>query len=178
MPPTSVATTEDKPPELRVKLPSELVGKKEDEPKLPDGGLPGDQMSKIYQEELAKIMQQQQKNLGGGGPGSGLFPSLGGLFGRGPAEAGSGGPPPPLPPANELQRAMDIYQQELSRLQQNALAAAFRSAQNGGKDVEAKEGGKTDGPDREQSHENGSENKPPPTSLSSQSSPSSGKNFP
>ena len=32
---------------------------------------------------------------------------------------------------SDLQRAMDVYQQEFNRLQQNALAAAFRAQQNG-----------------------------------------------
>jgi hypothetical protein len=135
------------------------------------------QMSKLYQEELAKIMQQQQKAMSGGA--GGLFPGLGSLFGRG----GGGGvdnalpPPPPMPlpgATSELQRAMDIYQQELGRLQQNALATAFRTAQNG-KDQDKKDLLKVEAVDKEL-HENGSENKPP-TSLSSQSSPSSaGKN--
>ncbi len=142
-------------------------------------------MSRVYQEELARIMGQQQK--GGvspaaklppplpppptsespsspkpivptsipsvpgvpGAPGGlgdlaaglpGLFPGLGAaaLFGRAAANnspgggagaaAGAGAPPPPPP---ELQRAMDIYQQELSRLQQSAIAAAIRAGQNG-----------------------------------------------
>ena len=132
-------------------------------------GEAGAQMSKLYQDELAKIMQQQQKALaaaspGGAGPAA-LFPGLGSLFGR-PDLGPEGGAPPagaPGPPGSELQRAMDIYHQELNRLQQNALAAAFKSAQNG-KDQEDKAGS--------DSKENGADAKPP-TSLSSQSSPSS-----
>jgi len=95
-----------------------------------------ERMSRIYQEELARIMQAQKSvavtagkdgitdTIAGGGSvppnmPAGLFP---GLFGR------STGPPP-----NELQRAVDIYQQELAKLQQNAIAAAL-AAQKGGKE--------------------------------------------
>ena len=40
---------------------------------------------------------------------------------------------------SDLQRAMDVYQQEFNRLHQNALAAAFRAQQNGGsKDEDTK----------------------------------------
>jgi hypothetical protein len=50
----------------------------------------------------------------------GLFPGIaGGLFQRAQQ--------------SDLQRAMDMYQQEFSRLHQNALAAAFRAQQNGTK---------------------------------------------
>ena len=106
-------------------------------------------------------MQQQQKALaaasspGAANPAS-LFPGLGSLFGRPEgAPVGPEGPP-------ELQRAMDIYHQELNRLQQNALAAAFKSAQNGKEPQEEKADLKENGADAK-----------PPTSLSSQSSPSS-----
>ena len=58
----------------------------------------------------------QQPELPAGLPG--LFPGLaGGLFQRAQQ--------------SDLQRAMDVYQQEFNRLQQNALAAAFRAQQNG-----------------------------------------------
>ena len=130
-------------------------------------GEAGAQMSKLYQDELAKIMQQQQKALAASpGAASGLFPGLGSLFGRpeGPPEGGGGAPPGAPPPGQELQRAMDIYHQELARLQQGALAAAFKSAQNGKEQLE-----REDKPDLK---ENGADTKPP-TSLSSQSSPSS-----
>ncbi len=98
-------------------------------------------MSKIYQEELSRIMQQQQQRahlpatsppkLGDlsspANPGAlpALFPGLGGFFG------GRGGPQ-----GAELQRAMDLYHQELGRLQQSALAAALRAQQQNGKDEE------------------------------------------
>ena len=93
-----------------------------------------ERMSKLYQEELTRLMS---KNAAGSTPPSskaaaaadltpGIFSGLGapGFFPRG-AAAG-------LPPA-DLQRAMDIYQQEFSRLQQNALAQALK-AQNGDND--------------------------------------------
>ena len=95
-------------------------------------------MSKLYQEELTRLMQSQQRGRPQGGPGGapgagpgdkaagqlpelpglpGLFPGLtGGLFQRAQQ--------------SDLQRAMDVYHQELSRLQQNALAA-LRAQQNG-----------------------------------------------
>ena len=81
-------------------------------------------MSKLYQEELSRLMQSQQRaRLQGGDkpppelPGlPGLFPGLaGGLFQRAQQ--------------SDLQRAMDVYQQEFNRLHQNALAAAFRAQQ-------------------------------------------------
>ena len=101
-------------------------------------------MSKMYQEELARIMQQQQPKGRGSennnptstSPSSGklappgdlpaglpgLFPGLGAaaLFQRNAAAvaAASGG-------NQELQRAMDIYQQELAKMHQSALAAAL-----------------------------------------------------
>ena len=106
-------------------------------------------MSKLYQEELQRLMQSQQrgKMLGnaaaagaglgapGGenkaGPGGqlpelpglpGLFPGLtGGLFQRAQQ--------------SDLQRAMDVYQQEFSRIQQNAFAAAIRAQHQNGKEV-------------------------------------------
>ena len=91
-------------------------------------------MSKLYQEELSRLMQSQQRaRLQGGDkpppelPGlPGLFPGLaGGLFQRAQQ--------------SDLQRAMDVYQQEFNRLHQNALAAAFRAQQNGGsKDEDTK----------------------------------------
>ena len=115
-------------------------------------------MSKLYQEELQRLMQSQQrgKMLGnaaaagaglgapGGenkaGPGGqlpelpglpGLFPGLtGGLFQRAQQ--------------SDLQRAMDVYHQELQRLQQNALAA-LRAQQNG-KDENAENRPKTETP--------------------------------
>ena len=133
-------------------------------------GEAGAQMSKLYQDELAKIMQQQQKALAAAAPAAatappaGLFPGLGplgSLFGRPDANPEGPGAPPGGP---ELQRAMDIYHQELNRLQQGALAAAFKSAQNG-KDQESDKTGSD-------LKENGADTKPP-TSLSSQSSPSS-----
>ena len=97
---------------------------------------PQERMSKVYQEELAKIMRS--KGLPGLPPGfppppgmdaaslsAGLpfFPGglAGSLFQRSGSGAGS---------QSDLQRAMDIYHQEFSRLQQNALAAALK-AQNG-----------------------------------------------
>ena len=98
-------------------------------------------MSKLYQEELQRLMQSQQRGkmlgnaagVGAGAPGEnkigvggqlpelpglpGLFPGLtGGLFQRAQQ--------------SDLQRAMDVYHQELQRLQQNALAA-LRAQQNG-----------------------------------------------
>ena len=92
-------------------------------------------MSKLYQEELQKLMQSQQRGklagaagLGDQKPGQlpelpglpglpGLFPGLtGGLFQRAQQ--------------SDLQRAMDVYHQELQRLQQNALAT-LRAQQNG-----------------------------------------------
>ncbi len=94
------------------------------------GDSPQDRMAKLYQEELSKLMQSQQRaRLQGSGdkPGSqpdlpglpGLFPGLaGGLFQRAQQ--------------SDLQRAMDMYQQEFNRLHQNALAAAFKAQQNGG----------------------------------------------
>ena len=90
-------------------------------------------MSKLYQEELSRLMQSQQRaRLQGGDkpppelPGlPGLFPGLaGGLFQRAQQ--------------SDLQRAMDVYQQEFNRLHQNALAAAFRAQQNGSKDEDTK----------------------------------------
>ena len=39
---------------------------------------------------------------------------------------------------SDLQRAMDVYQQEFNRLHQNALMSAFRSQQNGSKDEDTK----------------------------------------
>lgn len=126
-----------------------------------EGETPQERMSKLYQEELSRLMQSQQRARlqGGGGadkppvapelPGlPGLFPGLGmftffknlfqnqiyiyflyhvagGLFQRAQQ--------------SDLQRAMDVYQQEFNRLHQNALAAAFRAQQNGGsKDEDTK----------------------------------------
>ena len=110
-----------------------------------------ERMSKIYQEELQRLMQSQQRskllgNAGGAGdqnkagqlpelpglPGlPGLFPGLtGGLFQRAQQ--------------SDLQRAMDVYHQELQRLQQNALSA-LRAQQNG-KDDNAENRPKTETP--------------------------------
>ena len=107
-----------------------------------EGETPQERMSKLYQEELSRLMQSQKRAAlqGAGGPvvpGSegpknpdmppglpGLFPGLaGGLFQRAQQ--------------SDLQRAMDVYQQEFSRIQQNAFAAAIRAQhQNGaGKEV-------------------------------------------
>ena len=96
-------------------------------------------MSKLYQEELTKLMQSQQRaRLGDKGqlpeiPGlPGLFPGLtGGLFQRAQQ--------------SDLQRAMDAYHQELSRIQQSALAA-LRAQQNGGKDEEGRNKSETPNP--------------------------------
>merc|ERR550532_1093074 len=112
-----------------------------------EGETPQERMSKLYQEELSRLMQSQKRAAlqGAGapvGPGSdankmgngppdlppglpGLFPGLaGGLFQRAQQ--------------SDLQRAMDVYQQEFSRIQQNAFAAAIRAQhQNGGKHQEA-----------------------------------------
>ena len=134
-------------------------------------------MSKLYQEELAKIMQQNNNNNSNGGannrPGSPKMPQpppgLAGLPGLG--GEGGGLPPPGLPPAGlfpgllqgrspvEIQRAMDIYQQEFSRLQQNALAAALK-AQNG------KEEGREDEREKSPKIKNGEEAKSPASSPS------------
>ena len=154
-------------------------------------GLSGDEstqekMSKIYHEELNRIMQQQQQQqqqpqmrgnpFKGGSIGSsshpmgdlGLFP---GLLQRGAGNAATPGSP------NEFARAMDIYQQELSRIQQNALVVAFRAQS---KDGEGSETGddlkrKSETPENKSSSSGiveGGENKAP-TTPSSQSSPSS-----
>ena len=130
----------------------------------PGGGLipteeanPQERMSKIYQEELARIMRQRGlpplplppglpstpisaqldsvKSVDTASTTSSLPPGLpaglpflpglaGGLFGQ----KGLGTNPNQQ---SDLQRAMDIYHQEFSRLQQRALAEALR-AQNGG----------------------------------------------
>ena len=99
-----------------------------------EGETPQERMSKLYQEELSRLMQNQKRALlGSAGPGSspdkpspadlpagltGLFPGLaGGLFQRAQQ--------------SDLQRAMDVYQAEFSRIQQNAFAAAIRAQQNG-----------------------------------------------
>lgn len=127
---------------------------------------PHERMSKIYQEELARIMQGQRNRLSDhhGKPDlpglpPGLFPGLGaaaGLFPR-------GGHP-------DLQRAMDIYQQELSRLQQSALAAAIR-AQNG-KEDEIKEEQSRATPEKNMDQgENGRRSNATPSPKSSPSSP-------
>ena len=119
---------------------------------------PQERMSKLYQEELARIMRHRglpplplppglplppttapldsiksavttltNSNLPPGLP-TGLNPFLpglaSGLFGQ--KELGTSPNQP-----SDLQRAMDIYHQEFSRLQQRALADALR-AQNGG----------------------------------------------
>lgn len=130
---------------------------------------PHERMSKIYQEELARIMQGQRNRLSDhhGKPDlpglpPGLFPGLGaaaGLFPR-------GGHP-------DLQRAMDIYQQELSRLQQSALAAAIR-AQNG-KEDEIKEEQSRATPEKNMDQgENGRRSNATPSPKSSPSSPNIG----
>ena len=96
-----------------------------------EGETPQERMSKLYQEELSRLMQSQKRALqGASAPGAeggkndlpaalpGLFPGLaGGLFQRAQQ--------------SDLQRAMDVYQQEFSRIQQNAFAAAIRAQQNG-----------------------------------------------
>ncbi|XP_040579143.2 LOW QUALITY PROTEIN: homeobox protein cut [Lepeophtheirus salmonis] len=88
-----------------------------------------ERMSKIYQEELARLMNQGGKDLMN--PAS-LFPlgeqlqQQGDFFLAVENPLAPGGPSP-----QEIQRAMDIYQQELGRIQQNAFAAAL-NAQNGG----------------------------------------------
>ena len=94
-----------------------------------EGETPQERMSKLYQEELSRLMQSQKRALQGASappegkndlPAAlpGLFPGLaGGLFQRAQQ--------------SDLQRAMDVYQQEFSRIQQNAFAAAIRAQQNG-----------------------------------------------
>ena len=119
---------------------------------------PQERMSKLYQEELARIMRQRglpplplppglplpptstpldndksadatstNTNLPPGLP-AGLNPFLPGLAGGLFGQKGLGTSPTQQ---SDLQRAMDIYHQEFSRLQQRALAEALR-AQNGG----------------------------------------------
>ena len=121
---------------------------------------PQERMSKLYQEELARIMRHRglpplplppglplpptstpldsiksgdtttttNSTLPPGLP-AGLNPFLPGLAGGLFGQKGLGTVPTSQP--SELQRAMDIYHQEFSRLQQRALAEALR-AQNGG----------------------------------------------
>ena len=108
-----------------------------------EGETPQERMSKLYQEELSRLMQSQKRaalqgagapvpgsdaNKMGNGPPDlppglpGLFPGLaGGLFQRAQQ--------------SDLQRAMDVYQQEFSRIQQNAFAAAIRAQHQNGKEV-------------------------------------------
>ena len=117
-----------------------------------EGETPQERMSKLYQEELSRLMQSQKRaalqgagapvpgsdaNKMGNGPPDlppglpGLFPGLaGGLFQRAQQ--------------SDLQRAMDVYHQELQRLQQNALSA-LRAQQNG-KDDNAENRPKTETP--------------------------------
>ena len=128
---------------------------------------PQERMSKIYQEELARIMQGQKPPSTGG---SSLFPGLGSLFGRSPTSGGGQQGPPP-PPAADLQRAMEIYQQELGRLQQNALAAAFRAQSNGSKD-EKEDKVKSGDLDQKASE---AENRPPAALTSHSSQAAKGK---
>ena len=93
-----------------------------------EGETPQERMSKLYQEELSRLRQSQKRALQGASAPEGkndlpaalpgLFPGLaGGLFQRAQQ--------------SDLQRAMDVYQQEFSRIQQNAFAAAIRAQQNG-----------------------------------------------
>jgi len=122
-------------------------------------------MSKLYQEELARIMRHRglpplplppglplppssapldsikigdtistNSNLPPGLP-AGLNPFLPGLAGGLFGQKGLGTSPTQ---PSELQRAMDIYHQEFSRLQQRALADALR--QNGGTPKDFMEG--------------------------------------
>ena len=119
---------------------------------------PQERMSKLYQEELARIMRQRGLPPLPLPPGLPLPPSSAPLDSIKSADTTSTNStlPPGLPPGlgpflpgfagglfgqkglgtspnqqSDLQRAMDIYHQEFSRLQQRALAEALR-AQNGG----------------------------------------------
>lgn len=108
---------------------------------LTDGDSAQERMSKLYQEELSRLMQSQQRARLTGGDNKGQLPELPGLPGLFPGLTGG------LfqrAQQSDLQRAMDVYHQELSRLQQNALAA-LRAQQNG-KDTESGDKAETPNP--------------------------------
>ena len=87
----------------------------------------------MYQEELSRLIQSQQRARLPGSSDKGQLPDLPGLPGLFPGLTGG------LfqrAQQSDLQRAMDVYQQELNRFQQNALAA-LRAQQNGKTESEA-----------------------------------------
>ncbi len=96
-----------------------------------DPDSPQDRMAKLYQEELSKLMQSQQRARLQSGDSSQKQPDLPGLPGLFPGLA-AGGLFQKAQQSADLQRAMDMYQQEFNRLHQNALAAAFKAQQQNG----------------------------------------------
>ena len=91
---------------------------------------PGDLMSRAYREEFARLMGQQQVGGGGvgvhpGGPGLLKGPGLPPGFLPNPLFSNPDLFPRPPGPA-DLQQALSLYQEELSRLQQTALASAIK----------------------------------------------------